>query len=304
MKTRQHTKQKENKENIDISSKIQKYTPESLSQNQKQNISTDIISAQTKNCLQTKHTINNQDDLNLMVKNFVRLALALEHTRTPIKREDITKKILLPSHLRSFALVFEKTQEKLRNVFGMELVELPYKNRNKYMSASKLHKSKSSHIKNPSSIVQPNKSWILCSVLDPKYSELVSQVPTIKEGAFSGIIMIILSIVIMNSGVISEELLTKYLLHLQINNDTPIGNIDKILKEMIKKGYLDKIKDDFVSTNNKEKGCIYFLGPRGKTEIDSKRLTTFIEKIQGDAAPQNLKEIVENLFNKSVSNEP
>ncbi|CCJ28792.1 unnamed protein product [Pneumocystis jirovecii] len=292
MKTRQqHTKQKENKENIDISNEIPECISESLSQNQKQNISTDVTSTQIKDFLQTKHHINNED-LNFMVKNFIRLALAFEHTRTPIKREDITKKILLPSYPRSFTLVFEKTQEKLRNIFGMELVELPYKNHNKYMSTSQLHKNKNLHAKNLSSVTQSN----------PKYSELVFQIPTIKEGTFSGIVMIILSIIVMNNGIVSEELLIKYLSHLQMNDDTPIGNLDKILKEMVKKGYLDKIKDDFASTN--EKGCIYFLGPRGKIEIDPKRLTNFIEKIQGDTAPHNLKEIVEKLFNKSVSNEP
>lgn len=249
-----------------------------------------------------KHIINNED-LNLMVKNFIRLALALEHTRTPIKREDIMKKVILPSHSRSFIIVFEKTQEKLRNIFGMELVELPYKNRFKHMSASQLRRSQNSKIHLLSSTSHSNKSWILCSILDSKYANLVSQVPTIKEGIFSGVVMIILSLVIMSGGVISEEHLIKYLSHLHINNDTPIGNLDKTLKEIIKKGYLERIKDDATSLNEEEKGYTYFLGPRGKTEINPEKLTTFIEKIQGSTT-QNLKKIVEKLFNKSISNEP
>lgn len=184
----------------------------------------------------------------------------------------------------------------------MELVELPYKNHYKHMSASQLRRKKNLQTHISSSIAQSNKSWILCSILDPKYTNLVSQIPTIKEGVFSGIIMIVLSLIIMNGGTISDELLIKYLSQLQMDNNTPIGNIDKALKEMVKKGYLEKIKDDITSMNE-EKGYTYFLGPRGKTEIDPEGLTTFIQKIQNDTAPQNLKEIVKKLFDKSVSNE-
>ncbi|EMR10506.1 hypothetical protein PNEG_01218 [Pneumocystis murina B123] len=304
MKTRQkHVTESKIKRNKNIFEKGSKSMLQSSSQNKESNISTGETSRQMENNLSVKNTINDED-LNLMVKNFIRLALALEHNRTPIKKEDISKKVLLPSHSRSFAIVFEKTQEKLRNVFGMELVELPYKNNCKHISTSHLRKNQNFQTHNPFSIAHLNKSWILCSILDPKYSDLIFEVPTIKEGIFSGIVMTILSILIMNGGEISNELLIRYLSQLQMDNDTSIGNLDKTLKEMVKKGYLERIKDDITSANEGEKNYTYLLGPRGKTEIDPESLTTFIKKIQGDAAPQNLKEIVKKLFNKSISSEP
>ncbi|KTW31473.1 hypothetical protein T552_00116 [Pneumocystis carinii B80] len=287
------------KRNRSILEKASTSMLESSSQNKESNISTGTVSRQIEDNLLAKNTINDED-LNLMVKNFIRLALAFEHNRTPIKREDISKKVLLPSYSRSFAIVFEKTQEKLRNVFGMELVELPYKNNYKHISTSHLRRSQNSQTHNSFSMTHLNKSWILCSILDPKYSDLIFEVPTIKESVFSGIVMTILSILIMNGGEISSELLIKYLSQLQMDKDTSIGSLDKTLKEMVKKGYLEKIKDDITSTNE-EKGYIYLLGPRGKTEIDPESLTAFIKKIQGDTAPQNLKEIVKELFNKSIS---
>ncbi|QSL65427.1 hypothetical protein MERGE_002737 [Pneumocystis wakefieldiae] len=161
----------------------------------------------------------------------------------------------------------------------MELVELPYKNNRGHMSTSRLRKNQNSQIHNPFSMSHLNKSWILCSILDPKYSDLIFDIPTIKEGVFSGMIMTILSILIMNGGEISNELLARYLSQLQMDNDTSIGNLDKTLKEMVKKGYLEKIKDNITSSNEEEKGYIYLLGPRGKTEIDPKSLTAFIKKV-------------------------
>lgn len=59
-----------------------------------------------------------------MVKKFVRLALACEYQRRPIRRADISEKVL-GSQGRQFKKVFEQAQQELRSVFGMEMVELP-----------------------------------------------------------------------------------------------------------------------------------------------------------------------------------
>ena len=76
----------------------------------------------------------------------VRLALFCEHKRTPLRRDDITKKgslfscffksltiadepstriVLGANASRAFNSVFLAAQEKLRKVFGMELIEIP-----------------------------------------------------------------------------------------------------------------------------------------------------------------------------------
>jgi hypothetical protein len=63
-----------------------------------------------------------------MVKKLVRLALASEYQRRPIRRADITEKVL-GSQGREFKTVFEQAQTDLRAVFGMELRELPAKDK-------------------------------------------------------------------------------------------------------------------------------------------------------------------------------
>lgn len=69
------------------------------------------------------HADSSQDQ---MVKKLVRLALASEYQRRPIRRGDITEKVL-GSQGRQFKKVFDQAQSDLRSVFGMEMVELPAK---------------------------------------------------------------------------------------------------------------------------------------------------------------------------------
>lgn len=64
-----------------------------------------------------------------MVKKLVRLALASEYARQPIRRTDISAKVLGEQGARQFKTVFEEAQKALRMRFGMEMVELPGRER-------------------------------------------------------------------------------------------------------------------------------------------------------------------------------
>lgn len=61
-----------------------------------------------------------------MVKKMVRLALACEYQRKPIRRVEVGEKVL-GTNSRQFKAVFEEAQIQLRHTFGMEMVELPAK---------------------------------------------------------------------------------------------------------------------------------------------------------------------------------
>ncbi|KAL8805200.1 MAG: hypothetical protein Q9223_005358, partial [Gallowayella weberi] len=62
-----------------------------------------------------------------MVKKLVRLALASEYSRQPIRRTDITAKVLAPNTGRQFKTVFEQANHQLRSTFGCQMTELPQK---------------------------------------------------------------------------------------------------------------------------------------------------------------------------------
>lgn len=63
--------------------------------------------------------------LDALVKKMVRFALACEYSRLPIRRADISTKVLGEQGTRMFKTVFEQAQRHLREKFGMEMVELP-----------------------------------------------------------------------------------------------------------------------------------------------------------------------------------
>ncbi|MBZ6374601.1 MAG: MAGE domain-containing protein [Kocuria palustris] len=60
-----------------------------------------------------------------MVKKLVRLAIASEYSRLPIRRNDISAKVLGEQGSRQFKLVFDQAQREMRQRFGMEMTELP-----------------------------------------------------------------------------------------------------------------------------------------------------------------------------------
>ncbi|KAK7018433.1 MAGE domain-containing protein [Favolaschia claudopus] len=66
---------------------------------------------------------NGKNELDRAAYALVRLAMFTEHKRTPLRRDEISKKVL-GSNTRAFPRVFASAQGILRNTLGMELVEL------------------------------------------------------------------------------------------------------------------------------------------------------------------------------------
>ncbi|KKK17516.1 hypothetical protein ARAM_002513, partial [Aspergillus rambellii] len=70
---------------------------------------------------------NGPSSTDVMVKKLVRLALSSEYSRQPIRRVDISNKVLGEQGSRQFKMVFEAAQRVLESNFGMQLTELPGK---------------------------------------------------------------------------------------------------------------------------------------------------------------------------------
>lgn len=66
-------------------------------------------------------------DIADMSKKLVRLALSYEFQRRTIRRGDISEKVLGTGGSRKFKDVWNQAQGSLRDVFGVEMVELPVK---------------------------------------------------------------------------------------------------------------------------------------------------------------------------------
>lgn len=70
-----------------------------------------------------------RDETSQLIKKLVRYALACEYSRTPIRRDGIKERVL-GIHGREFKKVFAGAQKQLRAALGMEMVELPTRDRN------------------------------------------------------------------------------------------------------------------------------------------------------------------------------
>lgn len=199
-----------------------------------------------------------------MVKNLVRLALASEYSRTPIKRSDVLSKIQL-SESRQFKIIFEQAQVVLRATFGMELVELPAKDR-----VTLTQKKAASKSQSQGTSANSNKMWVLSSVLPKNFREAVaveagpSKIPTTDaEGAYVGLYSFIISLVMLSGGQLPEAKLERHLRRCNADQTTPVDKTDKLLARMLREGYLIKVKD----TSGGEEVIEYFVGPRGKVEV-------------------------------------
>ncbi|KAF2230945.1 MAGE-domain-containing protein, partial [Viridothelium virens] len=213
------------------------------------------------------------------VKKMVRLALACEYRRSEIRRGDIGEKVLGSTAQRgAFNKVFERAQEQLQHVFGMEMVELPAKE--KVTIAQKRAAQKSS---GPSS----TKSWIVTSTLPPAF-----RTPDILSTGDSGYVALytyIVSIIMLSGGKLPSSKLDRYLRRANADESTPVASTEKLLQRLCKEGYIVKIKD----SSSGEEMIDYIIGPRGRVEVGEGGVAGLVKAVYGEAANEELSKRVQ-----------
>ncbi|KAI8079973.1 MAGE family-domain-containing protein [Halteromyces radiatus] len=214
------------------------------------------------------------DGLERKVKDLVRYALACEHKKVVIRREDIKKKVL-QDRSRQFNIIFGRAQEKLYDVFGMTLLELPVNEKTSKANTTTAPASSQS-TSSPSIPTKPSSSnYILCNSLNKQEytaSGLIHQ--TDEQYESLGLLYFILSLIFVNEQELEEEELKRLLGRAGVKERTAtFGDLDKTLALYVKQGYLQRSKDVGGETN------IYQWGPRSKTELSSKDLARFIASI-------------------------
>ncbi|KAI0752475.1 MAGE-domain-containing protein [Daedaleopsis nitida] len=110
------------------------------------------------------------EELEKKARDLVRLALFHEQRRTPLRRDEITKKVLGSSG-RTFPTILMLANKHLRDTFGMELVELHSMPSDKDMSEKDAEMLKNTGVKKKATATG-TKSFILRSYLDPALIEL------------------------------------------------------------------------------------------------------------------------------------
>ncbi|KAI9849427.1 MAG: hypothetical protein M1837_004046 [Sclerophora amabilis] len=210
-----------------------------------------------------------------MVKKMVRLALACEYARVPIRRADVGVKVL-GQHSRQFKPVFEGAQRQLRDVFGMEMVELPLKEKvtiSQRRAAQKTEKTAMS-----------SKAYILTSLLPPKYRSDPTILPPPKvptshtEAEYVGLYTFIIALISLSGGAIAEAKLNRSLRRTNADQYTPIDRTERLLQRLCKEGYLVRLKD---AGGSGEEVVEYMVGPRGKLEVGSEGVKGLVRTVYG-----------------------
>ncbi|CAL5867636.1 uncharacterized protein PFLUO_LOCUS1855 [Penicillium psychrofluorescens] len=209
-----------------------------------------------------------------MVKKMVRLALASEYARLPLRRSDISAKVLGEQGARQFKTVFELAQRELRQHFGMEMSELPAREKvtiTQRRAAQKTDK--------PSST---NKSWMLTTTLPQKYRTPKILTPTrapssATESTYTALYSFIIGVISLNGGSLAEAKLDRYLARTNADTYTPIDKTDKLLQRLCREGYLVRTRE----MDGGEEVVEYMVGPRGKVEVGASGVAGMVKRVYG-----------------------
>ncbi|CEN60035.1 hypothetical protein ASPCAL02476 [Aspergillus calidoustus] len=206
---------------------------------------------------------------DVMVKKLVRLALSSEYSRQPIRRSDISNKVMGES--RQFKLVFDQAQKVLTETFGMMMTELPVREKVTIQQRRAAQK-----VERPSST---NRSWILTSTLPPAYrkQDMLSPAKAPMEGAYTGLYTFIIGVILLNGGVLQEQKLDRYLSRMNADTYTPIDRTDKFLQRLCREGYLVKTRE----MDGGDEIIEYMVGPRGKVEVGARGVAGLVREVYG-----------------------
>ncbi|KAF9195907.1 hypothetical protein BGZ50_002936 [Haplosporangium sp. Z 11] len=209
------------------------------------------------------------EDFERLVKDVVRLAVFTAHSESALKRDDIRD--VLNDHTRLYDRVFENAQERLRDIFGMEMVELTSRGR----SGNTAEKG--------------TKSYMLRNIL-PEDLLPASIVDWEEELEDMGLLMVILSLITVRQGTIYESALISHLRRLSLLDDaSPFGDIQKKFEALVKKRYLEKFKLEQMDESGEKAEYEYRWGARARIEVPEENIVKFIQEVFGRDAPVGLE---------------
>ncbi|RKF59771.1 putative mage family protein [Golovinomyces cichoracearum] len=246
--------------------------------------------------------MDGMEDLNQTVKKFVRYALACEYQRSTIKRTGITERVIGKQKC-SFKQIFQEAQEQLRNCFGMEMVELPV--RQKVTLREKKGQLNLPTAQKTKGNSKSSTAYVLKSILPPKYRNTdIMPPPSHKsssdEAAYMGLYTVIICLISLSAdGQMANHQLDKYLKRLNIDRNTGIGTTSELLIRMKKENYLQEYKTQDEEGQTSE----WRVGPRGLVEVDNEAIIGFVQMIYGCDAPEDLLQRLHRSLGQQVAND-
>ena len=183
---------------------------------------------------------------------------------------------MAPNTGRQFKHVFSEAQNQLRTVFGMEMTELPQKDK---VTISQKRTAARSGVTSSTT----SKAYILTSTLPPRFRKPnilpPAQIPSpASEAAYVGLTSFILALIYLSpSSSISEARLEKHLKRMNADNYVLHGEkTEKVLKRMEKEQYIVKVRE---RDGGGEETVDYVVGPRGKVEVGERGVAGLVKRV-------------------------
>lgn len=194
--------------------------------------------------------------------------------------------VLAPNNSRNvFKAVFDDAQKALQTTFGMQLSELPLKEK-VTVAQKRAARGANTAASSAASAAASSKAYILTSALPMAFRGPAvlppSRVPDVQtEAAYDGFVGFIVALIYLSEGQRLSE--GKLLRHLRAcNADELVLNGEKtetILKKLERQGYIVKIKERDGAGG--EENIEYVVGPRGKLEIGPKGVAGLVRNVYG-----------------------
>ncbi len=183
---------------------------------------------------------------------------------------------MAPNTGRQFKHVFSEAQNQLRSVFGMEMTELPQKDK---VTISQKRTAARSGVTSSTT----SKAYILTSTLPPRFRKPnilpPAQIPSpASEAAYVGLTSFILALIYLSpSSTISESRLEKHLKRMNADNYVLHGEkTEKVLKRMEREQYIVKVRE---RDGGGEETVDYVIGPRGKVEVGERGVAGLVKRV-------------------------
>lgn len=180
---------------------------------------------------------------------------------------------------RAFKRIFARAQTQLRTIWGMELRELPVRDKMSLQEKRQAMKSNA----------QPKTgsgAYILTSVLPAAYRTAAiippSKVPSLPaEATYLGFYTMVVALIWLSGGELGEPKLMRHLLRLNANQNVGSEKTELTLKRMERQGYVVRKVDKPPVGQDGHDTITWHVGPRGREEIGLDGVMGFVREVYG-----------------------
>lgn len=195
--------------------------------------------------------------LERKIAELVQYLLIMEQNKVPVKRADISKNIL-KGYKNIYQDVLSGAKANLSEIFGFEVVEVEH-----------------------SSGKTKTKLYFLLNKLDSELREGIDEISA--ENPKTALLWIILAIIFMSEGVISEAQLWQALQKLGLAQDEKSHSVYGDVKKLITTEFPRQLYLEYTRVANTDPAVYEFRwGERAKAEVDLERMLEMVTEIYGN----------------------